>query len=361
MLSRCIIGLLSLCPFWLMAQAAFVASWSFEGNRAGSSDNSNVVVTPLNLSGINELGFPTGATGKAVSLGGWSTTSAVGDYVYFSVTPQAYRITITSVSFAFNNSATGPTQLVVRSSADNFMANIGVAAVTTTFNTLSISLAYIDIEATTTFRIYGYSASSGSGALRLDNLTINGTVALVPLPVNLVYFKGQYLDKQVNIAWQTSSEHNSSHFDLQRSTDALEFITIHKTESAGSSYQTKNYTFLDTNPLLGTNYYRLRQVDNDGLMTYSKIISIILQGDEPQIWAFQNVIFGQEIKIRLQQIDPQSIKIYNEAGQFIDFDCLLISGQDYILTINNAVPAGFYFLAGYYGMKRSIQRILVTN
>ena len=114
-------------------------------------------------------------------------------------------------------------------------------------------MAYTDIEATTTFRIYGYSAISGSGALRLDNLTINGKVALVPLPVDLTIFKAQVFDKQIDINWQTASERNVLRFEVQRSIDALEFMTLSNIETNGDSYQQKNYHFLDKNPVEGGN------------------------------------------------------------------------------------------------------------
>jgi hypothetical protein len=362
MLSRWVVGcFMVLSPLFLIAQVNFVAFWGFEGNRNGSTDNSNVVASPLNLSGINQLGFPAGATGSAVSLGGWSTTNAIGDYVEFSVTPQAYRISITSLSFAFNNTANGPTQLVVRSSADGFGSNIGASAVTLAFNTINIPLAYTDIETTTTFRIYGYSAVSGSGALRLDNLTINGKVALVPLPVELTVFKAQVFDKQININWQTTSERNVARFELQHSLDALEFITLTSVEANGDSYEQKNYTFSDKNAVIGTNYYRLRQTDNDGKNHYSKIISVIFDSTTPQIWIFQNITSNHEIKIRLQQLEPQNLQIYNSVGQLVAFGWQQLADNDYVLKPSISLPSGYYFLVGNHNQQRSSQRFLVMN
>ncbi len=350
-----------LWPLGTMAQTNFVAFWGFEGNRNGATDNPNVVASPLNLSGINQLGFPAGATGSAVSLGGWSTTNVIGDYVEFSVTPQVYRISISSVSFVFNNTNNGPVQLVVRSSADNFGANIGASAVTTTYNNLNIALAYTDIETTTTFRIYGYSAASGTGALRLDNLTINGKVAIVPLPVELTAFKAQVFDKQIDIMWQTASERNVSGFELQRSLDAIEFMTLSNIKTNGDSYQQKHYRFTDLTPMIGTNYYRLRQTDNDGTFTYSKIISVIVSNTTPQIWVFQNIVSTQQIRVRLQQLEPQHLQIYNSIGQPVVFEWQQLSDNDYILKPHQILASGRYFLVGSHNQQRCSQRFLIIN
>jgi hypothetical protein len=47
--------------------------------------------------------------------------------------------------------------------------------------------------------------------------------------------------------------------------------------------QVLNYSFMDRSPLLGTNYYRLRQVDSDGTMEHSPIRSVLMKGSGPAV------------------------------------------------------------------------------
>ncbi len=353
------ISWLLLLPILANAQTSFVASWDFEGNRNGSSNNANVTASSLNLSGINELGFPAGASGNAVSLGGWSTTASPGDYVEFSVSPQAYRIAIASVSFDANRSAQGPTQLVVRCSTDGFSSNIGSMTVGTGFSGLNIGQSLTQIETTVTYRIYGYSATSGSGSLRIDNLKINGTVALVPLPVELITFKAQPFQERIELIWETAWERNTASFEVQRSSDLHEFITLATITAQGTTREKINYFFVDADPIIGLNYYRLRQTDIDGKIAYSKIISAIVDNDAAQLWLYQNPIVANQIKLRLQNLSPAQIKILNLLGQEISFSFDDNFNNNYTLRPATILPSGQYVIVGQNGRQRTSKKIVV--
>jgi hypothetical protein len=84
-----------------------------------------------------------------------------------------------------------------------------------------------------------------------------------PLPVELLSFAGSCENGIVNLYWQTASEFNSLHFDVEKSRDGESWQVIETIPSAGNSNELLNYTAYDqvTNIL---NYYRLNQVDIDG-------------------------------------------------------------------------------------------------
>jgi hypothetical protein len=100
---------------------------------------------------------------------------------------------------------------------------------------------------------------------------------LVPtqvLPVELTIFTG-YNDGSINVLnWTTASELNSLKFEVEKSTDAVNFEYIGERPAAGNSSIPLNYTLNDNHPVLGNNYYRLKMIDRDGSFTYSEIIII---------------------------------------------------------------------------------------
>ena len=78
--------------------------------------------------------------------------------------------------------------------------------------------------------------------------------------------------------WATalpSARDNNKSFDIERSHNGETFQTIGTVKALGKA---TNYTFADTEPINGINYYRLRQHDNDGTESYSKVISVANKG-----------------------------------------------------------------------------------
>ena len=78
------------------------------------------------------------------------------------------------------------------------------------------------------------------------------------------------------LQWKTTNEINTSHFEVQRSKDGINFTKIGMVQAANIT-GINNYFFTDAAPLLGNNYYRLKQIDMDGRFTYSKIVTITFQ------------------------------------------------------------------------------------
>jgi len=108
-------------------------------------------------------------------------------------------------------------------------------------------------------------------------ITIGSVNGATPLPVELISFTGEARDGYVDLKWNTASEKNSDHFDLERSTDAVNFTKIkHINTKAqnGNSSSVLNYNDTDDSPLNNISYYRLKQVDKGNQATYSGIVSV---------------------------------------------------------------------------------------
>ena len=107
------------------------------------------------------------------------------------------------------------------------------------------------------------------GLTNVDSFTVSGS-----LPISLVNFTGQLVENQVQLNWQTASEFNNDHFEIDHSADGINFSSIGIVKGNGSTSIPKDYQFVDANPVNGNNYYRLKQVDIDGNYTYSSIVVV---------------------------------------------------------------------------------------
>ncbi len=93
------------------------------------------------------------------------------------------------------------------------------------------------------------------------------------VPLELLSFEAAKKGADVLLNWQTTNEHNTSHFDVQRSTNGKQFFSI-GTVKSNNKTTLNTYDFADKNLPSGTLYYRLEQFDDDGKSTFSPIRSI---------------------------------------------------------------------------------------
>jgi hypothetical protein len=101
----------------------------------------------------------------------------------------------------------------------------------------------------------------------------NGQIAL---PVELVSLSANAVDDKVHLNWLVVSESNNFGFDVERSTDNINYEKIGFVEGQGNINTSVSYTYIDSNVKPGTYYYRLKQVDRDGGFIYSESIEVIV-------------------------------------------------------------------------------------
>lgn len=159
-------------------------------------------------------------------------------------------------------------------------------------------------------------------------------------PVTLLSFNGQYEGNKVPLKWATATEQNSSHFDIERSTDGQKYETIGQVKAGGNTATKLDYSFIDNNlPAQNIFYYRLKQVDFDEKFVYSDIVSIKKKERDPSVKMFPNPA-DSEITI-FGVADNAQIEVYNEIGQLVKTVHSLSSGSKMTIT---DLPKGVYFV-----------------
>ena len=98
----------------------------------------------------------------------------------------------------------------------------------------------------------------------------------VDLPVELVTFEAVRQNRElVQLDWVTASETNNMGFEVERMLDTeTEFKKIAWVDGQGSITEMFYYDLLDPNPHAGISYYRLKQIDFDGTVSYSVIRAV---------------------------------------------------------------------------------------
>ncbi|MBT8196010.1 MAG: T9SS type A sorting domain-containing protein [Bacteroidia bacterium] len=95
-----------------------------------------------------------------------------------------------------------------------------------------------------------------------------------PLPIELIHFDAILNDDRVDVLWTTASEINNDYFVVERSANKTDFEQLTIIDGAGNSNTEIEYKTIDFHPLNGKSYYRLKQVDFNGIYTYSEIVEV---------------------------------------------------------------------------------------
>ncbi len=119
-----------------------------------------------------------------------------------------------------------------------------------------------------------------TGNNEVYNLTSMNTNLGAPLPVKWSGIFGAPTEKGYSqISWQTATEINNDYFDVERSMEGINYISIGQVKGSGDTSSPTNYEFLDETTKPGnTYYYRLKQVDYDGKEDYSIVLTIHIKG-----------------------------------------------------------------------------------
>jgi hypothetical protein len=138
------------------------------------------------------------------------------------------------------------------------------------------------------FLTTAYDNTSSNNHGTLMNFTLSGgTTAnfvtgatITPLPVNFSKFTATNTGKEALLQWQTAQEQNSSDFTIERSPNGAydTWTAIGTIPAAGNSSTALNYSFRDVSPLLGMNYYQLKETDLDHHSMYSSVKSLKFNG-----------------------------------------------------------------------------------
>lgn len=168
-----------------------------------------------------------------------------------------------------------------------------------------------------------------------------------PLPVELSLLTAFVKDGAVIIKWETVTEINNYGFEVQKlSIDNKDstWISIGFVEGSGTSNSHKEYFFIDEfESGLEIICYRLKQIDQDGKVSYSKEISLSLVSNSemlPNVFnLYQNYPnpFNPTTKIKFA-IPQESLGGSSNVVLKL-FDIL---GREVAILINKNLDAGFY-------------------
>lgn len=157
--------------------------------------------------------------------------------------------------------------------------------------------------------IWGKCDGCSTGTLTGPGTMDENSTPSQPLPIELLYFKGETSKVGVTLDWATASENNFDYFSVERSSDAQNFSSITTIKGQGNSNAPVNYEYVDNQALSGLNYYRLKAIDFDGYTEYFNVIAVYVPATEKMVQVYPNPVLGKKVNIHIYSKDQKQLEM----------------------------------------------------
>jgi hypothetical protein len=185
------------------------------------------------------------------------------------------------------------------------------------------------------------SSGNDVGMVSQENcIQANILCTFAPLPTELVAFTG-YTHNNANIlVWETASEINTDHYEIERSMNGLAWTSLGNVDAEINSQEHNAYSFSDLDQGTGILYYRLTKINTNGEAGFIKTLSLVNDQDE-EVLIFPNPA-GETVWIHL---DPKGsthhIRVLDPSGRIIQ---QIATGDTFTFELPLPSQDGLYFI-----------------
>ncbi len=192
-------------------------------------------------------------------------------------------------------------------------------------------------------RTGGGAPTGGSGGGSNGSGVITGTNTS-PLPIKLVYFSASEISKsQIELQWQTASEKDNVGFEILHTSNGGVWKKIATLEGFGNSDIHHNYSFTHTPVFTEMNYYKLKQIDDDGSIQYSPLAYVRLDQIASNVKLYPNPSLGFVHLETLEEYAVEEFSLYNSAGIQVSISPTKTETTTYFIDLQS-LPKGLYIL-----------------
>jgi len=185
--------------------------------------------------------------------------------------------------------------------------------------------------------------SSSTSTVYVDNIYFwKNTTA----PVSLIDFSAMKSNDNVLLQWKTTSELDNKGFAVERTSDGITWSELAFLSGHNNSNVINTYSFTDNAPLKGNNYYRLKQLDNNGKSTYSAIKLVKFGSKQLAISYYPNPVKNNlSVLIDFEKTNNATLSLVNTEGKIVKNISLenYTSGSVVSISVQN-LARGIYYL-----------------
>lgn len=168
---------------------------------------------------------------------------------------------------------------------------------------------------------------------------------LITLASTGVTLTGALNGNDVSLNWKTLTEINTRSFEIERSTDGINYMKVGEKAAAGNSVSDVNYNHIDPNMNVPVYYYRLKMNDIDGRYSYSNVV-IVRKSSIKGIKTFPNPA-TDHVNIEFSNAKGSyNVALVNQLGQQVYSKKVDINNTvQYVRIERGTIPAGMYHVS----------------
>ncbi|OQA95593.1 MAG: Di-glucose binding within endoplasmic reticulum [Bacteroidetes bacterium ADurb.Bin217] len=180
------------------------------------------------------------------------------------------------------------------------------------------------------------------------------------LPIELVSFSAKQKPLGTLLEWETASEQNNEFFTVYRSNNGIQFDPIAQIAGSGNSSHSQYYSYFDASVFPGITYYQLSQTDYDGTISFSDIVSTIVELPNFELISFAYTKANQSVlEIQFSDYDAENtIRIVDLLGKVMYEQTFTKTTYE---RIEIDLPIGTYTLFNTNDSSVYSQKILVKK
>ena len=172
------------------------------------------------------------------------------------------------------------------------------------------------------------------------------------LPISFKTITAVQKGNNIQVDWSVEEETTVRRYEVERSADGISFIKVGEV-SAKAVNGSADYQFMDTSPLSGTNFFRIRTINADAQFLLSKVVLVKISGSVViapvgGISVFPNPVVNRELHLRLVNLEKGTymLLLVNTQGQKVFQQQVIHSGgtDTQLIDLDKKLPAGIYYL-----------------
>jgi hypothetical protein len=185
----------------------------------------------------------------------------------------------------------------------------------------------------------------------------------VILAVNIINITAYKQSSGVKVDWTSLYELDVDHYEVERSANGNNFITLGSVAALDNGLSINNYSFTDLLPLSGGNYYRIKAVSKDGSVKYTDIVLVNIGAGKPGFAIYPNPVTNHLATVQISNLvaGKYMLQIFDVAGQQLINQSMDHPGGSSVQQLNLPVnmSSGYYIVRFTNGKTTFTQSLVV--